>query len=170
VIERKRALKVWRQYCLLIHQKESKVKTLLSKCYQNKIDGSFQRWRQWSIQLNEQCHLELLKRQFTQNMYLSTLHSNLTERTSHLKHLKKTRMIRIWKCWVAYVNHRKLMLQLNVQAIKFLEANRLLTLQQCYSAMRLSKESSKGEIVESAVTNEMDRDLEQLSKFISRKK
>ena len=98
----------------------------------------------------------MLKRQYTQNLYLNSLSTDLQTNLRQDRHSRLIILIRTWKCWKAYLAKKKLKFQLNKTANLFKVENETRTRQECFSALRFHKENKKEQIMESALDNEVD--------------
>ena len=120
------------------------------------------RWKQWSLELDRACRLELLRRQYAETMFLANLQAELKAHSRVKRHLKLTTQVRFFKYWKDYVSHRKCLRGLNQTAYLFLIENTRHTLLECFLALRHHKETKKVEIMQSAIHNDVDQSLNRL--------
>jgi hypothetical protein len=116
---------VWKQYCLHMNKLETKIKALILKTYRGKLSERLNAWKKWSLDLNQACRLTLLHRQYIQNLYLSSVTSDLKVNTVIRRHLRFAKLNRIFKYWRDFQIKRKFMVQQHIATSKFLNLNRL---------------------------------------------
>lgn len=166
--EQRRAFSLWKSQCISTNQKYSNFKILIIKRNKFLQGEAMNTWKIWSQRLGLACRFEMLKRQYTHNLYMNGLQSQLQHHSVAERHLKQTKLIRFWKYWQDYIRRKKFKFQLNKTASMFLHENTKQTKLEVFTVLRFNKEQVKVAIMESAVSADVDVSLQKLQAFVGK--
>lgn len=122
-------------------------------------------WKNYSYDLGSVVRIQILKLEYANKFYLSSLFGVLKQQTFLMRQKRHRKMRLVIKGWHDYMSYRKQIVKANLQAIKFARAAVQSNLQAYFDALKTHKEMKKHEIMNQALKADMDVALESFTAF-----
>ena len=138
-----RGLDMWKANVILKRKLESRVaKVILSK-YKQELRVHLNRWRQFSVNIDQQCRIELLKREYAHTLFIQNMHATFKYNASDLKRKRLNQLRHLFKTWRDYQAEQQYLLRQQVNSLRFMCLNQEMVKQQCFYALKVHKEAQR---------------------------
>lgn len=164
-IELKRAVAIWKECVKYDTRQKRAVRMVLVQGQNSLLRQALLVWNKYSIELGQVCRVELLKQEYAQKFYMCSLFGALKEQVVLSKIKKHRQKRRVMKALQDYMQYRRQMAYLNMEAIMFLKQTKTYLLSQCFHQLRYYKERQKVKIMARALREDVDVSIDALNSF-----
>ena len=114
------------------------------------------RWKNYSERLGHECRLHLLRREYAQKFMLTTIFNAFRRELHIAKHHRISVELLVVKAWRDRIAYKKQLMRQNLLSLKFMKRATRNTLHCCFLGLKMHKEVKKHQIVQHALTEDMD--------------
>ena len=95
----KRALNIWKEKNRFDNKKVAKFRKILVRRLQSSLNQALVRWKNFSIDIDQACRMIMLKQEYSQKCYLTTLFNAFRHEVRVQKHHRIVMEGKVFKAW-----------------------------------------------------------------------
>ena len=123
------------------------------------------RWKGFSIEIDQACRMIMLKQEYSQKVYLTTLFNAFKYEVRVEKHHRILMQGKVFKALQDYIAYQRHLMQINLTSLHLQKARKKALLKACMDALRNYKERKKHGIMAYALNQDMIPALNETASF-----